>query len=108
MSKPTNIRVIGTTLYFLPVQTRVPLKFGAETVTEVTCVRVRVRVTNRQGQTAEGWGETPLSTQWVWPSALPLAHRTKALKGFCVELARTWAEFADQGHPMEVGHHFLE
>lgn len=108
MSKPTDMRVVGTTLYFLPVRTRVPLKFGAETVTEVTCARVLVRVMDRRGRTAEGWGETPLSTQWVWPSALPLAPRAEALKSFCVELARAWAGFAAQGHPMEIGHDFQE
>lgn len=108
MSKPTDIRVVGATLYFLPVQTRVPLKFGPETLTEVTCARVRVRVTDRRGKTAEGWGETPLSTQWVWPSSLPLSQRTETLKQSCVELSRAWAEFAGQGHPMEIGHDLQE
>ena len=102
MSKPTDMRIIGTALHFLPVRARVPLKFGAETVTEVICARVKVRVTDRHGGTAEGWGETPLSTQWVWPSASPLMQRTDVLKNFCVELARAWAGFAGQGHPMEV------
>src|SRR5438445_3501651 len=106
MSKPTDIRVVGTTLYFLPVRTRVPLKFGAETVTEVTCARARVRVQDRRGKTADGWGETPLSAQWVWPSALPLAERTEALRNFSRELAEAWAEFPDGGHPIEVGHDF--
>lgn len=108
MSKPTDIRVIGVALYFLPVRTRVPLKFGPETLTEVTCARVRVRVVDRRGKTAEGWGETPLSTQWVWPSALPLAQRTEMLKNFCIELARAWPEYAGQGHPMEISHDFQE
>ena len=78
MPKPTDIRVVGAKLYFLPVKTRVPLKFGAEIVTEATCARVRVHVRNAAGHTAEGWGETPLSTTWVWPSALPLAQRAQA------------------------------
>ena len=106
MSKPTDIRVVGTVLYFLPVQTRVPLKFGAETVTEVTCARVCVRVTDRRGRSAVGWGETPLSTQWVWPSSLPLAQRAEALKHFCRELARSWAGFPVIGHPLEIGSDF--
>jgi len=42
MSKPTDIRCTGTELHFLPVHTRMPLKFGIETVTYVTCARVRV------------------------------------------------------------------
>ena len=108
MSKLTDIRVVETALYFLPVRTRVPLKFGPETLTEVTCLRVRVRVVDRRGKSAEGWGETPLSTQWVWPNALLLAQRTETLKQFCVELAGAWAEFAGQGHPMEISHDFQE
>ena len=44
MAKPTDVKVIGVSVYFLPVRTRVPLKFGTETLTEVTCARVRVRV----------------------------------------------------------------
>ncbi len=108
MSKATDIQVNETALYFLPVRTRVPLKFGKETLTEVTCARVRLRVADRRGKTAEGWGETPLSTQWVWPSMLPLAERTEVLRGFCCNLARAWTGFAGQGHAIEVGHDFLE
>jgi L-alanine-DL-glutamate epimerase-like enolase superfamily enzyme len=108
MSKSTDIRVIGTALYLLPVRTRIPLKFGAETVTEVLCARVRVWVSDRRGKVADGWGETPLSVQWVWPSALPLGQRTEVLKHFCLELARAWAQFPGQGHPMEMGHDFQD
>ena len=41
MSKPTDIRVAAAELFFLPVETRVPLKFGRETLSVVTCARVR-------------------------------------------------------------------
>ncbi len=107
LSKPTDIRSTGASLYFLPVQTRVPLKFGAETLTSVTCARARVRVSGA-GKTAEGWGETPLSVQWVWPSAAPYEERHEALKEFCKELAGVWAGVEFTGHPMEIGHDFLE
>ena len=66
---------------------RVPLKFGAETVTSVTCARACVRVVDSKGRTAEGWGETPLSVQWVWPSRLPYERRLETLRQFCVTLA---------------------
>src|SRR5262245_59647382 len=71
MSKATDIRVVAARLYFLPLRTRVPLKFGTETVTSVTCARACLRISDDQGRVAEGWGETPLSVQWVWPSAIP-------------------------------------
>lgn len=108
MSKPTDIRVTAATLYFLPVQTRVPLKFGPETLTSVTCARAKVRVEDRQGRSAEGWGETPLSVQWVWPSKLAYEPRHAALKAFCVELAQAWTEFGQFGHPMELGWDFQQ
>jgi len=108
MSKKTDVCVEKAELYFLPVETRVPLKFGAETLTYVTCARVRVEVEDREGKRAEGWGETPLSVQWVWPADLSYEVRHKALKEFCMELTGAWAEWEVEGHPMEVGHAFLE
>ncbi|MBC7237818.1 MAG: hypothetical protein H5T69_18400, partial [Chloroflexi bacterium] len=65
MSRSTDIRCVATALYWLPVETRVPLKFGPETLTTVTCARARITVTDRRGRVAQGWGETPLSVQWV-------------------------------------------
>jgi len=108
MGKPTDIRTVGAALYFLPVQTRVPLKFGTETLTAVTCARVRVRVADRAGRTAEGWGETPLSVQWVWPSATPYEERHEALRHFCRELVDLWGSINTPAHPIELGHDFLE
>ena len=108
MPKPTDIQPVGAELRFLPVQTRVPLKFGPETLTTVTCARVRVRVADAAGRMADGWGETPLSVQWVWPSAVAYAERHEALKKFCVELTDLWAGISVRGHALEVGHEFLE
>lgn len=108
MFRSTDIRCVGAKLYFLPVHTRVPLKFGGETVTFVTCARVRLIVEDRQGRRATGWGETPLSVQWVWPSTLPYDNRHATLRQFCVELAQNWTAFEEYGHPMEVGWDFQE
>jgi L-alanine-DL-glutamate epimerase-like enolase superfamily enzyme len=108
MGKTTDVRVVGSRLYFLPIQTRVPLKFGPEITTQVTCARACLRVTDAQGRTAEGWGETPLSVQWVWPSGLSYAEREQTLRESCVSLAAAWAGFPGQGHPIEVGHDFQE
>lgn len=108
MLKPTDIRCIGARLYFLPLTLRVPLKFGFETATSVICARVCLKVANAKGEVAEGWGETPLSVSWVWPSSLSYGTREKALQEFCVRLAQSWAGFESEGHPIEVGHAFLQ
>ena len=106
MAKITDVRPVAASLTFLPVQTRVPLKFGSETLTSITCARVRLRVEDGQGRSAEGWGETPLSVQWVWPSTLPYAERHAALQQFCLTLTTAWAGFDHLGHPLEIGHAF--
>ena len=108
MSLPTDIRPVASELFFLPVHTRMPLKFGGETVTYVTCARCRITVRDAQGRTADGWGETPLSVTWVWPSALSYEERHEALKSFCETLAEAWAQFEADGHPLEVGSDFIK
>jgi len=108
MPKPTDVQPIEALLYFLPVTTRVPLKFGPETLTSVTCARVRLRVRTGSGGEFCGWGETPLSVQWVWPSALSYEERHDALKVLCGRLSRAWSGFDGKGDAMQVGHAFLQ
>jgi L-alanine-DL-glutamate epimerase-like enolase superfamily enzyme len=105
---PRLHRVTGIKLFFLPVKTRLPLKFGTETLTSVTCLRVAMSLVDEQGRTAQGWGETPLSVQWVWPSSMPYQRRHEVLVGFCGELAKAWFQFSTQGHPLEAGYDFQE
>lgn len=109
MPRSTDIRPIAASLYLLPVRTRMPLKFGSETLTEVICARVGLRVRDHRGRWAEGWGETPLSVQWGWPSTLSYAERCGAMISFARLLAEAWARYdGDFGHPMEVGTTFAE
>lgn len=108
MGKGTDIRVRQTELYFLPVQARMPLKFGTETLYSVTCARGRVVVESRDGRTAEGWGETPLSVQWVWPSTLPYSTRLKQLKELTSQIGAFWPQFDEWGHPIEICYRFTE
>lgn len=108
MSHPTDIRVRGASLYLLPVPTRVPLKFGVETLSQVTCLRVRLRVESRNGRVAEGWGETPLSVQWGWPSARPYDERLRVMMELARRLAAEWVEWGETGHALELGWSFVE
>lgn len=99
-------------LYLLPVTTRVPLKFGAETLTRVTCARVELGcmkspLSGAGEALVVGWGETPLNVQWVWPSQLSYAEREEALIAFTRVLVEEWVDFATTGHPLELGYEFL-
>jgi L-alanine-DL-glutamate epimerase-like enolase superfamily enzyme len=64
-------------------------------------------VADRTGRTASGWGETPLSVQWVWPCSLPYEERHRSLKEFSLRIAAAWIAYGRRGHPVEVGHGFI-
>lgn len=108
--QPPKPGVCTVRLYFLPVRTRMPWKFGNEVLTEVTCARVCIGLTDPvTGRSAEGWGETPLNVQWVWPGdQTPYADRHNALIQFTTLLAGAWVCFAERGHAIEIGHEFIE
>ena len=74
----------------------------------MTCARVRVVVEDRRGNLASGWGETPLSVQWVWPSDVAYSFRHQALTDFCEQLTSAWASFEVLGHAMEIGYEFQQ
>jgi L-alanine-DL-glutamate epimerase-like enolase superfamily enzyme len=92
----------------IPVETRVPLKFGSETLLTVTCARAKVTLEDRNGSVACGWGEAPLSVQWVWPSTVPYTDRHTALVEFCKVLRDEWLKFNEWGHPIELSHLFQQ
>jgi len=108
MSRSRDIRPVRAEVYYLPTVFRVPLKFGSSIATAGKCVRVKLTVRDAQGREAVGWGETPLSENWGWPSALvPIEQRHAAFLRCCTRLAEAWTRFEVTGHPMEVGHAFL-
>jgi L-alanine-DL-glutamate epimerase-like enolase superfamily enzyme len=110
MYKQTNgaVRVCGVAIYFLPVKTRVPLKFGKETLTSVTCCRVCVTIVTPDGRQSFGWGETPLSVQWAWPADATYEERHRKMMEFCLVLGKSWSTLDSAGHPLEVGFDFQE
>jgi L-alanine-DL-glutamate epimerase-like enolase superfamily enzyme len=67
-----------------------------------------MRVEDRKGGSAEGWGETPLSVQWAWPNSVQYQVRYDAMVAFCQQLAGAYASFTATGHAFEVGHAFLQ
>ena len=105
--KSTDVRVTKAAMYLLPLTTRVPLKFGAEVITQITCIRACLSIANANGSVAEGWGETPLSVQWAWPSTNSFELRLRSMTDFCRKLALAWPQFSAHGHPMEIGYDFL-
>lgn len=85
-----------------------PLKFGHEVVTHLTAARIKLTVIDTQGRQHVGWGETPLSANWAWPDTLSFETRMNVMQALTGLLAKAWASFKNQGHPLEVGHAFIE
>ncbi len=106
MAKPSDVRVTAAEVFFIPVIFRMPLRFGAQTVNSATSARVRVQVTDRDGNQATGWGETPLAVQWGWPSAASYESRHNAMRRLCVDIAESFIGFPLAGHPIEITHDF--
>ena len=103
-----GIKTRSCELYFIPISTRMPLKFGIETLTEVVLARTKVEVAASGGKQCSGWGETPLSVQWVWPGSLPYQERLSAMQTFCEMLAHAVVEFDLSADPIELGWQFQE
>ncbi len=108
MPENLDVKIKAIALYFIPVKTRVPLKFGKETLTEVTCARVAMRVEDGEGNSTIGWGETPLNVQWVWPSERPYVERYQHIVSFTRKIAHLYKNFDKAGHPIEMGYSFIE
>lgn len=108
MARPSDIHLTQARLYFLPLELRTPLRFGKETLTHITCARVCVTAEDGAGRRASGWGETPLSMLWAWPSTASAIARESAMKTFCERLVRHWCTGPEPGHPIEIGVSMLD
>jgi L-alanine-DL-glutamate epimerase-like enolase superfamily enzyme len=108
MSTIAQVRTKSVRLYYLPVETRMPLKFGIETLTNVMVARTCVQVEANDGSLHEGWGETPLSVQWVWPGSLPYVERLECMQRFCEQLAKAVVHFELKADALEWGWQFQE
>ena len=87
---------------FIPVTMRLPLKFGAETVSSIAVAHAEVAAYGVTGQ-----GETPLSVGWAWPTAeLTFAYREELMCGFTRFLAENLPAL-DAADPMTGSYRFM-
>jgi L-alanine-DL-glutamate epimerase-like enolase superfamily enzyme len=122
MSHEKDVSIVGAEVSFLPVELRVPLKFGAQVLERVKCARATVRVRRQDGTEVAGVGETPLSVPWVWPTdgtsdpegassrpaELGYSEKEGAMVAFCERIAAKLPECGLSGHAMEMGYDFIE
>jgi len=105
-TNPNDIRIEGVDIEEEFYLYRTPIKFGGTEVDRVTLLNVRVRVRNRAGQTAEGFGSMPLGNVWSFPSRVMKYEETlAAMQGLSQRLQKITAAYTDYGHPVEINHH---
>ncbi|MFW6138611.1 MAG: enolase C-terminal domain-like protein [Spirochaetota bacterium] len=103
-----NVRVKDIGVFFIPISTRMMLVFGKQTLTSVTCLRVRIEIENEKGASASGWGEVPLNIQWLWPSSLCYEKRMDLVKEIVFNLADSLVGSEQTGHAVDLGNYILE
>ncbi len=105
-----RLAIDSVQLRLIPAHNRLPLKFGAEIVTSVECLRIACTVVDESGRKATGFGETPVAVQWAWPDASPFAMRLEQMIAFAKHIASAWASEGAKGfsHPFRFEHHFIE
>jgi len=99
----SDIRVVEVEPQFYLEKARTPLKFGGVVMDAAEVFKVRVRVENRRGRIADGWGAIFLSDVWAWPSpVVPHDERAKVMRRLSeryADLVSEWKEFA---HPITI------
>lgn len=103
-----NAEIVNVDTSFFSYENRVPLKFGHEVSTGGETVIARITLRGEDGRLATGVGETPLAAAWSWPSEMSNAGRVARMREFSLRLGAAWSEEKTEGHPMEIGSHFLE
>ena len=103
MAKPTDIRPVAVELYFLPIKARMPLKFGPEVTTEVTCARVRMTVEDCPRPTRRGLGRDAALGAVGLAQPLGYEERHQALRSLCIRIAEAWASRPLRRRPSDGG-----
>jgi len=103
MARPTDIRVLEAETFFSREILRTPLKFGGVEVKDCLLCHVRVKVENREGHRADGWGAILLSDLWAWPSRV-VDHATceQQMRDLVLAWSSRVVEPQEFAHPVDL------
>jgi L-alanine-DL-glutamate epimerase-like enolase superfamily enzyme len=100
---PNDIRIEAVAIDEESYRYRTPYKFGGVEVDRVTLLNARVRVRNRAGRVAEGFGSMPLGNVWSFPSrTMPYDRTLGAMRELAKRLRSITADCKEYGHPVEL------
>lgn len=100
-----DVRVREACAHFETVRARGAFMFGGVVASELTLCQVRVRVENRRGAVADGWGAIFLSHYWAYPTPnVDHATKDRVMRRIVAAICARACENADFAHSIE---HFL-
>lgn len=103
--KNTDITITSVEIELMPYRFRTPLKFGGVVLDQVTDLNATVRVKNRDGKEAVGFGSMPLSNLWAFPSKVLTFDETRQLMmDLAKEIQMVTESYDEYGHPIEINH----
>jgi L-alanine-DL-glutamate epimerase-like enolase superfamily enzyme len=99
----SDIRVREVQPFFSYEKCRVPLKFGAVIMDELSYCHVRVEVENKAGAVACGWGSIFLAHMWAFPTKnITPQKKDEAMKEIVTEFSKKVASYSSFAHPIDI------
>ena len=103
MSLPSDIRVLSAEPHIERAAARSSLKFGAVVVEECPFCEVKVKVENREGEIAEGYGGIFLMDLWAFPDPSVLHEdKNEAMQEVTRRFCRKVTEYNKFSHPVDI------
>jgi len=103
MSLQSDIKVLSAQPCIDPATARSPFKFGAVVLEECPFCEVKVKVQNRKGEVAEGYGGIFLMDLWAFPDpAVPHERKNKAMQEITRRFCRKVTEHNEFSHPVDI------
>lgn len=101
----TDIRIKEVEAYFSDEYPRARYKFGDRVAGKITFAHVRVRVENRKGQVADGWGAILLSHYWAYRSSnVDQDSKDQLMRRVTSAYCERLSEYREYAHPIDIFH----
>jgi len=101
----TDIRIKSIEPIFVDSRARTPLKFGAVVMDFLPLAYMKATVENGAGKVAEGWGSMCMAYMGGWPTLnVPADARSKAMVEISTRIAKLFAGYKGQAHPIDIYH----
>jgi len=103
MSLNSDIRILSAEPRIKRAVARSSLKFGAVVVDECPFCKVKVKVENRKGEVAEGYGGIFLMDLWAFPDpSVPHEKKNEAMQEVTRRFCKIVVGYRQFGHPIDI------